>query len=473
MKVRLDERGRLSPSTVSSSVAAMATMFSRVPSPVRARAAPRRAVRPGASSSRFSRFPRVAASADASPADASPRVVILGGGIQGVATAYFLAQRGVPSTIVERVEIAAAASGKAGGFLAGGWGDGGVTQELHRVSFSLHESLAETLKLETYRKIPTLSVAGGASSPDQRPPVSWLDGDVARAELMDENTAQVTPAELVRRMHEESQRVPGARTILRAEATEVLLDANDAVTGVEIRHHNDDESESNANVENAIERIECDVVVVAMGPWSCRATDWFDGLEVPMTGIKSVSLLFDASRAVAEEPAALFCAEDANACHLEVYPRSTGEVYICGCGGSEYVDETRLRPGGDLDSAARVTTDVSRVKAASASFKGLSASVGKNGPKKTQTCMRPCVTDALPVIGPVPGYEGAFINCAHNCWGILWAPASGKALAERILDGAAKTVRLEPFSPRRFFKARDAGNGRGRKMRERDVGEQW
>ena len=472
MKVRLDERGRLSPSTVSSSVAAMATMFSRVPSPVRARAAPRRAVRPGASSSRFSRFPRVAASADASPADA-PRVVILGGGIQGVATAYFLAQRGVPSTIVERVEIAAAASGKAGGFLAGGWGDGGVTQELHRVSFSLHESLAETLKLETYRKIPTLSVAGGASLPDQRPPVSWLDGDVARAELMDEHTAQVTPAELVRRMHEESQRVPGARTILRAEATEVLLDANDAVTGVEIRHHNDDESESNANVENAIERIECDVVVVAMGPWSCRATDWFDGLEVPMTGIKSVSLLFDASRAVAEEPAALFCAEDANACHLEVYPRSTGEVYICGCGGSEYVDETRLRPGGDLDSAARVTTDVSRVKAASASFKGLSASVGKNGPKKTQTCMRPCVTDALPVIGPVPGYEGAFINCAHNCWGILWAPASGKALAERILDGAAKTVRLEPFSPRRFFKARDAGNGRGRKMRERDVGEQW
>jgi glycine/D-amino acid oxidase-like deaminating enzyme len=346
-----------------------------------------------------------------------------------------------------------------------------VTQELHRVSFSLHESLAETLKLETYRKIPTLSVAGGASLPDQRPPVSWLDGDVARAELMDEHTAQVTPAELVRRMHEESQRVPGARTVLHAEATEVLLDANDdRVIGVEIRHH--PPSESNAT-PNAIERIECDVVVVAMGPWSCRATDWFDGLEVPMTGIKSVSLLFDASRAVAEEPAALFCAEDANACHLEVYPRSTGEVYICGCGGSEYVDETRLRPGGDLDSAARVTTDVSRVKAASASFKGLSASVGKNGPKKTQTCMRPCVTDALPVIGPVPGYEGAFINCAHNCWGILWAPASGKALAERILDGAAKTVRLEPFSPRRFFKARDAGNGRGRKMRERDVGEQW
>ena len=438
----------------------MATMFSRVPSPVRARAAPRRAVRPGASSSRFSRFPRVAASADASPADASPRVVILGGGIQGVATAYFLAQRGVPSTIVERVEIAAAASGKAGGFLAGGWGDGGVTQELHRVSFQLHEALAETLGLETYRKIPTLSVAGGASLPDQKPPVSWLDGDVARAELMDENTAQVTPAELVRRMHEESQKVPGARTVLGAEVTGVACDEKNRVVGVDVLHE----------TSNTSERIACDVVVVAMGPWSVRATDWFDGLEVPMTGIKSASLLFDASPAVAAEPAALFCAEDENACHLEVYPRSTGEVYVCGCGGSEYVDETRLMPGGDLESAEKVPTDVSRVDAASNSFRKLSASVGGAGPRKTQTCMRPCAPDALPVIGAVPGYEGAFINCAHNCWGILWAPASAKALAERILDGAAVTANLDAFSPRRFTRKK---SGRGRKMRDEDVGEQW
>ena len=268
----------------------MATMPSRVSNPLRARAAPHRAVRPGASASRASRVPRAAASADASDASRDkPRVVILGCGIQGCATAYFLAQRGVPSTIVDRVEIAAAASGKAGGFLAGGWGDGGVTQELHRVSFALHETLAETLGLTTYRKIPTLSVAGGASLSDQKPPVSWLDGDVARAELMDENTAQVTPAELVRRMHEESQKLPGARTVLGAESIGVACDEENRVIGVDVRHES----------SNEIERIACDVVVVAMGPWSVRAETWFEGLQVPMTGIKSVSLLFEASDAVA------------------------------------------------------------------------------------------------------------------------------------------------------------------------------
>ena len=104
-------------------------------------------------------------------------------------------------------------AGKAGGFLAAAWGDGTVTEQLHRQSFALHEELARILSLETYRKIPTLSVAGGinmdgdddfgassldVTSPRKKTPlVSWLDGDIARASMMDPHTAQVTPKELV------------------------------------------------------------------------------------------------------------------------------------------------------------------------------------------------------------------------------------------------------------------------------------
>ncbi len=46
------------------------------------------------------------------------RVLICGGGIIGASIAYFLAQRGVASTVIERSGLACAASGKAGGFLA-------------------------------------------------------------------------------------------------------------------------------------------------------------------------------------------------------------------------------------------------------------------------------------------------------------------------------------------------------------------
>ena len=70
------------------------------------------------------------------------KIVICGGGIQSAAIAYYLSLRGVKSTIVERSQVACAASGKAGGFLARGWGSG-ATRQLHEVSFDLHEQLAK------------------------------------------------------------------------------------------------------------------------------------------------------------------------------------------------------------------------------------------------------------------------------------------------------------------------------------------
>ena len=45
------------------------------------------------------------------------RVVICGGGVIGACAAYFLSRRGIDVTVVERTDVAAAASGKAGGFL--------------------------------------------------------------------------------------------------------------------------------------------------------------------------------------------------------------------------------------------------------------------------------------------------------------------------------------------------------------------
>eukprot|EP00049_Salpingoeca_infusionum_P005905 m.98875 g.98875 ORF g.98875 m.98875 type:complete len:57 (-) comp13128_c0_seq8:1308-1478(-) len=44
------------------------------------------------------------------------KVAIVGGGIIGVSTAYYLTLEGHDVTVIEATEIAAAASGKAGGF---------------------------------------------------------------------------------------------------------------------------------------------------------------------------------------------------------------------------------------------------------------------------------------------------------------------------------------------------------------------
>ena len=58
--------------------------------------------------------------------------------------------------------------------------------------------------------------------------------------------------------------------------------------------------------------------------------------------------------------------------------------------------------------------------------------------------------DGLPLIGPVAGVEGAYLATGHSVWGILNAPATGEAVAELILDGAARAVDLAPFDPARL-----------------------
>jgi glycine/D-amino acid oxidase-like deaminating enzyme len=67
-----------------------------------------------------------------------------------------------------------------------------------------------------------------------------------------------------------------------------------------------------------------------------------------------------------------------------------------------------------------------------------------------QACFRPVTRDGLPLIGSISGVKGAYVATGHSVWGILNAPATGEAMAELILDGAARSVDLSAFAPGRM-----------------------
>ena len=127
----------------------------------------------------------------------------------------------------------------------------------------------------------------------------------------------------------------------------------------------------------------------------------------------------------------------------EVYPRSDGEVYLCGLS-----EEVALPESPDLVQPRPEAGPLLQQIAAT-----LSSSLAGLTPQRVQACYRPVTEDGLPFLGQVPGVTGAYLATGHSCWGILNAPASGLAMAELMVDGQAQSVDLAPFAVQRVAMA--------------------
>jgi glycine/D-amino acid oxidase-like deaminating enzyme len=338
-----------------------------------------------------------AASGSNSDNDSQGRnIVIVGGGIQGTSCAFHLHQSsylrpGSSITILESQELASAASGKGGGFMARSWGDGTDTQTLHELAFDMYESLSSELNLESYRKLPVISVSPGSKNNGKQdnkktyPELSkiipnWLDGSVGRLTAMGwgEDTAQVTPKEFVHKMIEyvNQGEGPGVKIVIgTCVGIESVEDADGVKVVTGVKYHN-------GQGETILP---ADDVIVAAGPWACQAEKWFDNaVKLPMEGIKSTSIVWkpplDDDGNVnldAVEATALFCGEDSRfGTHLEVYPRPDGTVYICGIGGSDYITTSELQASAFMEECPPKSD---RVKAASSAFQLMSNSYATKG----------------------------------------------------------------------------------------------
>ena len=62
---------------------------------------------------------------------------------------------------------------------------------------------------------------------------------------------------------------------------------------------------------------------------------------------------------------------------------------------------------------------------------------------------RPAPADSIPVIGAVPGIEGAFTGFGHHHIGLTAGPKTGRLLAQ-LIDGKKPNLDLGAYSPARF-----------------------
>ena len=354
------------------------------------------------------------------------RIAICGGGVIGAAIAYFTARRGAQPIVIERHQVAGAASGKSGGFLALDWCAGTPLDQLARRSFLLHADLSSELgNVWGHRRLTTY--AGHVTENDAvrsqrgRP---WLSDGVAITSCLGspETTAVVEPRAFTTGLMRAAE-MHGA--VLRHDTVlDLVIGAGAAVRGVVLARG---------------EVLECDAVVIAMGPWSIVAARW---LPLPaVLGYKGHSLVFETGGNIPAEALFLEYREaGGEILSPELFPRADGTTWVCAISstGPLPIDPADVAP--DEGAYARLE----------ALCRNISPALAGAPIKARQACFRPVTQDGLPLIGHVAGIAGAYVATGHSVWGMLNAPATGEAMSELLLDGAAQRIDLAPFAPDRL-----------------------
>lgn len=354
---------------------------------------------------------------------APPRIVVCGAGVIGASVAYHLTRRGARPLVVDRARPGAAASGKGSGFLAADWNADNPLDAISRASFALHRELAEELGADRigYRPVDVLMTAAadeGDLAPYRRlPNPAWLDGNVVAHRVIGdrETTAQLNPLAFTRALVDAA--VADGAELVTGVVDGLILGADGAVGGVSI---------------DGVRR-PADVVVLALGPWTPQAQRWLALPQVFGTRMAGIILAADVpAQAVFSE----FVGRDRQRTTFRIYPRAGGAVYVTGrpehgalpddpdeIVPSEAACEELHRIAGVHSRALRDAEVVAR-----------------------SACYRPLTVDGIPLIGPVPGAPGAFLATAHASWGMLNAPATGRMVAEMILDGESTSLDARPFA---------------------------
>ncbi|KAG9287063.1 hypothetical protein G9A89_023028 [Geosiphon pyriformis] len=364
-------------------------------------------------------------------------IAVLGGGIIGSSIAYHLTllnkDPSLKITVIEQTGIACAASGKAAGFLAREWCNGGPQEDLAHKSFEMHYELSRKLdgkKRYDWRVVDTYSVSASVKAVSNKPtPTDWLKrGVITKYKEVGntQTTAQLHPYKFTQTLIEEAKSRGATVLIARAEGLE--FDGN-KVKGVYL---------SNGEI------LRVDTVIIAMGPWSGKALNWLikksgRSYYLPdITGQRAHSIILRPSAPLSAHVCFVSLNTGRKFAEPEIYPRPDGDVYIFG----------ELDTGELPESAEQYVPSPTAIKNLKNNMQILSPDILGVAPIVTeQCCFMPIPEDNRPLIGKVPWLEGIYIASGHSVWGILNSPGTGLVIAEMVLEGEAKSIDVRKLSP--------------------------
>lgn len=354
---------------------------------------------------------------------------IVGGGVIGLLSAYLLAKSGQEVVLLESGETGNEASWAGGGIVSPlyPWRYSPAVTALAHWSQEFYPQLGERL-FEQTGVDPEVYETGlyWLDLEDEDDALAWAErqgralgrvpmekvhaavpelGEGFSRAIFMPGVANVRNPQLLQALREALARMPNVQVIERCPVTGFIRD-----------------SERMLGVETAQGEMRVDRVVVAAGAWSGELLATL-GLELPVRPMKGQMILFK-------------CAEDflpsmVLAKRRYAIPRRDGHILV----GSTLEDVGFDKiPTKDAFESLRATAIELLPALANAEV------------IKHWAGLRPASPEGIPYIGPVPGYDGLWLNCGHFRNGLVLAPASCQLLADLMLD-RSPSIDPEPYAP--------------------------
>ncbi len=357
---------------------------------------------------------------------AHPEVLIIGGGVIGLTTAFFLAREGTRVTIVERGEPGQEASWAGAGILPPGNPAHAQTpfDHLRAQSFVMFPALSEELRERTgidngYMRCGGLEFRENEDLTGEN---EWGGAGIA-CETLDEASARslepglavgLGPATYLPDMAQVRNPRHLKALVAACQACGVGFVLGSAVEGLE-KHQGHIKS-----VKTATQRLFAEKYLIAAGAWSdllLQELGWKPGIR-PIRG--QIALL-NPGRPVLRH----ILLHGAR----YVVPRPEGRVLI---GSTEE------------DVGFHKQTTASAIHDLLALGIRLAPALADTRLEQTWSGLRPGSPDGLPFLGPVPGYDNLYISAGHFRAGIQLSPGTGLLMKELLL-GQLPTISAAPF----------------------------
>ncbi|KAK9474447.1 FAD dependent oxidoreductase [Dipodascopsis tothii] len=436
--------------------------------------------------------------------------LIVGGGIIGLSTAYYLSETQDVVVVDTAPELFRCASGRSGGYMSRLW-YGPEVAPLGKLSFRLHAEAAaahDGAAAWGYRRTTAWSIKSAGRRPETEyaeerlpkdgamPP--WVFGDPAESYVLDgeDDCAQVNPRLLCEHLYRTCV-ARGVRIIHPCVVESVA--GTKAVRSATLRHL----------VTGAAETVSIGAVVFATGAWTADAfkralpaasytppvsalagfalvlssprvpyvgtdapvdpdahpsTDVAYYLDAPAPSAEPQASAIDVTQALFVRPAA------GESWSPEIFLRANGEIFYAGLNEASYEPPVIARPAPAYtkDPLASSRQSATFASALAAMTEAAIIAPGRNkfdavlesarnllGPDvsvlRRSVCVRPVTPSGDPIIGLVPperaaGLANVYVCAGHGPWGISLSLGTGRVMAD-IVTGQPVSADVSALAP--------------------------